>query len=175
MNYTPSNAGTRIPESLLINKSAISRITSIPVNQIIQIKNSSRINGKVKVVLKDGKEIILTIKELKDEFHRYRMNGAKLLEARPISKNLWNVKGKTNTYRVEVLGSNRYRCECKDHQNHGNYCKHIWAVILKQEAQENLTCEDCTYYTSHNYCKLRASMELPQLPSSHARSCHFQL
>jgi hypothetical protein len=129
MNYTPSNAGTRIPESLLINKSAISRITSIPVNQIIQIK-TSRINGKVVVLLKDG-EVVLTIKELKDEFHRYRREAGSKLKARRISENLWNV----NDYRIEVLGK-RYKCECKDHQNHGNYCKHIWAVILEQEARK---------------------------------------
>lgn len=159
-----------IPERLLVNKEAISRILGAPRSHIIQIKNSSRISKKV--LLKDGKEVILTIEQLEAEFHRYRRDSGAKLEARPINENLWNVRGTTKNYRIEVIG-NEYKCECKDHQEHGSYCKHIWAVILEQEARKGLTCEDCTYYTSHKYCKLRALADLPQLPSSHAVSCHF--
>lgn len=45
----------------------------------------------------------------------------------------YRVRGDTDTYLVTKLPSEEWICTCPDHVHRGMKCKHIWAVIFKEE------------------------------------------
>lgn len=126
-----------IPLQLVLNRSAIERVTGVPARRIarfeLQFDDLIIIEVKPSRAEPAPKIKVIRLAQLEAEFHNYRSEAGRslvLLSSRS--------QGSTTLYQVEGHGGDLYQvaersghlsCPCADYKEHQTICKHGWTVL----------------------------------------------
>jgi hypothetical protein len=126
-----------IPIKLLVNRSAIERITGVPARRIVSFE--LQFDDLVIVTVKPSRAEpaprikVINMAQLEADFESHRHQaGAELVLLNTIARSnstVYFVEGNSgNVYQItDRLGS--LECECMDWREHQTVCKHGWAVL----------------------------------------------
>ena len=126
-----------IPVNLLVNRSAIERITGVAARRIVSFE--LQFDDLVIVTIKPTRAEpvtrihVINMAQLEADFENHRRQaGAELVLLNTIARSnstVYFVEGNSgNVYQItDRLGS--LECECMDWREHQTVCKHGWAVL----------------------------------------------
>lgn len=129
-----------IPQSLVLNRAAIQRITGIPARRIesfeIEFDDLVCVWIKPSRTDKSPKPVHVSMAELEEEFHRFRRESSKslvVLSSRPSLATkgamIHRVEGHGGDVYLVEESSQHLACNCEDWHQHTTVCKHGWAVL----------------------------------------------
>jgi hypothetical protein len=129
---------TTIPLSLILNRSAIERLTGVPARKItsfeLQFDDLVIVTVKPSRLEPAPKPIILELAQLENQFHEFRRDGGRslvLLTSRTTGRGtiVHQVEGQgADVYLVEE-SKTHLACTCEDWHQHATVCKHGWCVL----------------------------------------------
>jgi hypothetical protein len=118
-----------VRNSTVFNKSAVARILSVATRTVQEVRIFA---FSVWVWIKGQRPRFMSKSAFEREFVRFRREAGKLLQVLGSHQSAFGtefqVEGSTSNYWVEVQET-RTVCTCEDFHNHGQTCKHQYAVL----------------------------------------------